>query len=507
MSPERKTSYDTSLTSEVTPQSVEGQSPLEIYLTEVNRYPRLTPEQQESLFRQLRAGRLLDDLRRDEMFEPFLSAGDERYTYAFQQSQTLEELAFRCNLGLVVAEARRYHRLPVMDLIQEGNMGLMRAVERHDPELGRFTSYARWWIRGAMLNAIPDLVRLLHIPKGMLRRINIVRSIEEDLYRASGKKPSEEELRQAIHTRTGLSGRAIDTVVELMRSGMGYGVSLDKTITPDDEADLYNFVPDGRVDVEQEVLRRVDVEQEAPRGIEGEEYKKRKRPSAREAAASMGKSVSTATKILRRLVQAGLLPLHPRDPRTTDETGVTEYTRNQDAMILALLQEDARLTKEQIVELLADQDKLGKRISTLTVGRSISRLVTAGLIPPRPKGRPGQLSKDGRSLDSLVEELLQKDPELRNKELVRILSAPDLIGKKIALVTIERTRLRLAARGKKIRQIKRPRKNTDGVSPRVALKRYLAEHPNEPINRSEIARQIGVSREWIRQLYDELTKE
>ncbi|MBI2600128.1 sigma-70 family RNA polymerase sigma factor, partial [Candidatus Daviesbacteria bacterium] len=349
-------------------ESKAGNSPLQTYLEEVSRYPVLNIDQQRSVFEHLRSGTSLDDLRQDITFAQYLSTEDKRYIYAFQQSQTPDEFAFRCNLGLVVSEARKYPRLSTLDLIQEGNIGLMRAIQRYDPNLGKFTSYARVWIKGSILRAIPDLTRPTHAPSGMRRRLNMLKDIETELEGESGVKPSEEQLRQEIHVRMGLSERSINTIFEVMSFGFVQATSLDRVIGPDSDVDLYNFIGDKRVDVEGEALNNV----------ENEEYKRRKRPSAREAAANMGTSIPTAHRALRRLVEAGLLPFHPKDPRTVDETGLTEHTRRLDALVEETLKGNPKMRNNELVILLADPGRLGVTVSTVTIERSRLRLAEAG---------------------------------------------------------------------------------------------------------------------------------
>lgn len=475
---------------------IEIQDSLTLYLNEINHYPRLNINQEGILFAHIKDGKTIDDLLESHEFMSGIKEDErDKYDLAFYNSSSLEDLAFHTNLYLVVNISREFPPQFRQDLIQEGSLGLRRAVELHDPDLGALSSYAYMWIKGRMLSHLRDSSSPIKIPGSIRTLINKSRRITAEFEESNGRKPTDAEIQERLQLKPGVLNRAAGRASEIMRSGVMYPVSLDAKIFPDEDITLYDRIADVKISVEDEALR----------SVENEELMKRKRPSGREAAVAMGKSISTAQRALKRLVNAGILPLHPRDPRNVDASGCTEHTRNQDAMILALLQEDARLTKREIIEALAQPDKLGKRLSTLTIAGSISRLVKAGLISSRPNGRPGGISKDGRTIDELVEEFLQKDPEFRNKELVQLLSAPGLIGRKVTIRTVERARRRLTASGKKVRQIKRPQRSPDGITARVALQKYLAEHPDEPINRSAIGRQLGVGRERIRQLYDELT--
>lgn len=484
MNAENRAGHDSLPVSNILIPTAEKQSTLTIYLAEVNQYPRLNQEQQESLFRRLRVGASLDDLRTDKTFEPYLSEGNERYAYAFSQSQTLEEMAFRCNLDLVVSEARRYPRYPTLDLIQEGNIGLMKAIERHNPELGKFTSYARWWIRGAMFNVMPDLIRSAHIPSGMRRRINMVKDIETELSNTLGNKPSEQELRQAIHERTGLSRRTIDTVFEVMNSGVTNNfASLDEITGFEGDTTLYDFISDPDVDVEEETIARIERIHniEDPILIENEEYKSRRRPSAREAAIKMGRSLPTAQRALRRLVEAGLLPLHPRDPRTVDETGLTEHTRRLDALVEEILKGDPKLRNKEVVALLADPSRLGIKVSILTVERSRLRLADAGKAERRILN-----ASFYEELDKQVEELLKTEAT---------------IGK--IAEDLKQPKKRIQDSAHRLRKEGRAESRVKASGAREAVAKYLKEHTGEKINRSAIARQLGITRERVRQIYDQ----
>ena len=241
--------------------------PLEIYLEEVGRYPKLTSYQEDTLFRSLRAGRSLADLRHDVAFAEFIfNETDDRYRHAFEMSETLEDLAFRCHLSLVVKEAKRYPNLSTADLIQEGNLALLKAVKRHDPDKGSFEAYAKRYIIGGLYAAVYGLIQPIHIPRGITQQINRVRRIEVELHATMGRRPSQEELRNAVRSRIDISDITITNIFNVMRSGVMYPISFDKAITPDEDVSLYDFIPDKTVDVEGEALKK----------IEDEEYKHRR---------------------------------------------------------------------------------------------------------------------------------------------------------------------------------------------------------------------------------------
>jgi len=146
---------------------VTAQSLLERYLQEIGRVPLLSEEEELELARRLREG--------DEAKERFIQA----------------------NLRLVVSIARRYigYGLPLLDLIQEGNVGLLRAVERFDPEKGyKFSTYATWWIRQAIARALAEQGRTIRLPEHIIELIQRINEAEEGFLHDNGRRPTLEEL-------------------------------------------------------------------------------------------------------------------------------------------------------------------------------------------------------------------------------------------------------------------------------------------------------------------------
>lgn len=145
------------------------------------------------------------------------------------------------NLRIVVTFARRYRGMPLVDLVQEGNLGLLRAVDKFDHRRGlRFSTYAAWWIRHALGRALADQSKMIRLPVHLTGAVHRVRRAQDRLFRETGREASPEELA----SRTGLAveqvRRALDVVPQ--------PVSLDVPVGGErDGADLSDFVPDASV--------------------------------------------------------------------------------------------------------------------------------------------------------------------------------------------------------------------------------------------------------------------
>lgn len=161
------------------------QDSLAHYLQAIARYPLLTPDQEILLAKQVRA---LPDLR-----ELSLSALTPQLKRRIMACERARQRMVNANLRLVVTLAKHYRaeHLGLQDLIQEGNLGLMRAVEKFDPTLGyRFSTYASWWIRQAISRAIADKDRTIRIPGHTNALLRKVRQTAEQLQRSGLNSPS-----------------------------------------------------------------------------------------------------------------------------------------------------------------------------------------------------------------------------------------------------------------------------------------------------------------------------
>ena len=172
---------------------------------------------------------------------PLLS-GDEEVELAVRMSQGDPQARKRlseANLRLVVSIAKRYvgRGMQFLDLIQEGNLGLIKAVEKFDHTKGfKFSTYATWWIRQAITRAIADQARTIRIPVHMVETINKVKKVSSQLLHKNGHEPTAEEIAEEIDM-------SVDKVREIMRVAQE-PVSLETPIGEEEDSHLGDFIPD-----------------------------------------------------------------------------------------------------------------------------------------------------------------------------------------------------------------------------------------------------------------------
>ena len=184
--------------------------PVKVYLKEIGRVPLLTPEEEIDLAVRIKNG--------DEAAKKRLS---------------------EANLRLVVSIAKRYlgRGMQFLDLIQEGNLGLIKAVEKFDYTKGfKFSTYATWWIRQAITRAIADQARTIRIPVHMVETINKVKKVSSQLLHTNGHEPTADEIAAELDMPA-------DKVREIMRVAQE-PVSLETPIGEEEDSHLGDFIPD-----------------------------------------------------------------------------------------------------------------------------------------------------------------------------------------------------------------------------------------------------------------------
>ncbi|MBQ2903312.1 MAG: RNA polymerase sigma factor RpoD [Clostridia bacterium] len=184
--------------------------PVKVYLKEIGRVPLLTPEEEIEL-----AIRIADD------------------------DQKAKQRLAEANLRLVVSIAKRYvgRGMQFLDLIQEGNLGLIKAVDKFDYTKGfKFSTYATWWIRQAITRAIADQARTIRIPVHMVETINKVKKTNSQLLHKNGRDPSAEEIAAELDM-------PVEKVREILRVAQE-PVSLETPIGEEEDSHLGDFIPD-----------------------------------------------------------------------------------------------------------------------------------------------------------------------------------------------------------------------------------------------------------------------
>ncbi len=187
---------------------------LRLYLREIGRVPLLTAEQEVALAKRIERG-----------------------------DMTAKAHMVEANLRLVVSIAKGYlgRGLSFLDLIQEGSLGLIRAVEKFDYRRGyKFSTYATWWIRQAVTRAIADKARTIRIPVHMVEKLNKVIHLERQLVQRLGREPRPEEVARELDMRP-------EEVREILRLAQ-LPVSLEKPVGEEDESELGDFVEDEAAD-------------------------------------------------------------------------------------------------------------------------------------------------------------------------------------------------------------------------------------------------------------------
>ncbi|MEU8384506.1 RNA polymerase sigma factor RpoD [Streptosporangium sp. NPDC048865] len=205
-----------------------------IYLREIGRVPLLTAEEEVELAKSIEAGLFAEDKLTSVVSRLVFPEFKE---LAWQGTRAKQRL-IEANLRLVVSIAKRYvgRGMLFLDLIQEGNLGLIRAVEKFDYTKGyKFSTYATWWIRQAITRAIADQARTIRIPVHMVETINKLVRVQRQLHQDLGREPAPEEIAMEMDL-------PIDRVIEIQRIAQE-PVSLQSPIGEED-SDLGDFIED-----------------------------------------------------------------------------------------------------------------------------------------------------------------------------------------------------------------------------------------------------------------------
>ena len=227
-----------------TTREIEGRDSVGLYLDEIARTPLLDAETEVELSKTIEAGllaqHLLDTGRigRRKGGAP-MSANEEELEWLAEQGRLAVDRFIEANLRLVVSIARKYGRsqMPMLDLIQEGNTGLIRAVEKFDYTKGyKFSTYATWWIRQAITRAMADQARTIRIPVHMVEVINKLARVQRQMLQDLGREPTPEELAKELDMTP-------EKVIEVQKYGRE-PISLHTPLGEDGDSEFGDLIED-----------------------------------------------------------------------------------------------------------------------------------------------------------------------------------------------------------------------------------------------------------------------
>ncbi|WP_251179373.1 RNA polymerase sigma factor RpoD [Adlercreutzia agrestimuris] len=215
--------------------------PVRMYLKEIGKVPLLTASEEIDLAMKIEAGvAATEELERAEDEGIELDRREKRRLGRIEQvGLDAKQQLIEANLRLVVSIAKRYvgRGMLFLDLIQEGNLGLIRAVEKFDYTKGfKFSTYATWWIRQAITRAIADQARTIRIPVHMVETINKLVRIQRQLLQELGREPTPEEIGEEM----GLSAERVREIQKISQEP----VSLETPIGEEEDSQLGDFIED-----------------------------------------------------------------------------------------------------------------------------------------------------------------------------------------------------------------------------------------------------------------------
>jgi len=220
---------------------LDSQSPaadlVRVYLNGIGKTALLTAEDEVELAKRIEAG-----LYAQHLLETRKRLGDKRKSdlaAVVRDGHAARQHLLEANLRLVVSLAKRYtgRGMPLLDLIQEGNLGLIRAMEKFDYTKGfKFSTYATWWIRQAITRGMADQSRTIRLPVHLVEQVNKLSRIKREMHQILGREASDEELAE----ESGIPAEKISDLLAHSRDP----VSLDMPVGTDEEAPLGDFIED-----------------------------------------------------------------------------------------------------------------------------------------------------------------------------------------------------------------------------------------------------------------------
>ncbi|MGH3367998.1 MAG: sigma-70 family RNA polymerase sigma factor [Nocardioidaceae bacterium] len=223
-------------------EATDGRDSVGLYLDEIARTPLLDAATEVELSRTIEAGLLAERLLHDGRVGRAKGGAPKRATaeeleWLAADGRRARERFLSANLRLVVSIARRYGRsqMPLLDLVQEGNTGLIRAVEKFDYAKGyKFSTYATWWVRQAITRGIAQQARVVRLPVHVIEELNQIGSARRTLERQLGRDAEPEEIAEELDM-------PLERVIDLMGWGRDH-VSLDTPVDEDGDTSLGDLV-------------------------------------------------------------------------------------------------------------------------------------------------------------------------------------------------------------------------------------------------------------------------
>ncbi|MBR5970273.1 MAG: RNA polymerase sigma factor RpoD [Lachnospiraceae bacterium] len=236
------------------PDGVSIEDPVRMYLKEIGKVPLLTADQEVEFAKQMEAGTAADRVlgrvteeqedpqRRKEEAQLVKGKNRRQLNDMSRKGEAARKKLAEANLRLVVSIAKRYvgRGMLFLDLIQEGNLGLIKAVEKFDFRKGfKFSTYATWWIRQAITRAIADQARTIRIPVHMVETINKLIRVSRQLLQELGREPAPEEIAEKMDI-------PVERVREILKISQE-PVSLETPIGEEEDSHLGDFLEDDKV--------------------------------------------------------------------------------------------------------------------------------------------------------------------------------------------------------------------------------------------------------------------
>lgn len=220
------------------PEGINIDDHVKMYLKEIGKVNLLTPEEELSLAKRMADGETAKE-QLEEIGENIDEDSKKQIDLLIADGEKAKKSLAEANLRLVVSIAKRYvgRGMLFLDLIQEGNLGLIKAVDKFDYTKGyKFSTYATWWIRQAITRAIADQARTIRIPVHMIETINKLVRVSRQLVQELGREPTPEELAKELNM-------PVDKVREISKISQE-PVSLETPIGEEEDSHLGDFIPD-----------------------------------------------------------------------------------------------------------------------------------------------------------------------------------------------------------------------------------------------------------------------